>query len=63
MTNLRQKKNAGSSDWTESKNELTPEKLRTYKGFENSTEEQAEKQIHFIKKMARVIYHLYQEDK
>ena len=46
----------------ENRNELTPEKLRAYKGFENCTDEEAEKQIHTIKKLAKVLYHLHQED-
>lgn len=63
MADLRKKINTNSFDLTESKNELTPEKLRTDKGVENSTDEEVKKQIHFIKKMARAIYHLHQENK
>lgn len=46
----------------ENKNELIPEKLRSYKGFENCTDEEAEKQIHTIKKFAKVLYHLHREE-
>lgn len=42
--------------------ELTYEKLKTYKGFENSTEEEAEKQIYAIKKLAKILFYLYLSD-
>ena len=42
--------------------ELTLEKLRTYKGFENSTEEEAIKQIEVIKRLAKIMYYMYITD-
>jgi hypothetical protein len=42
-----------------SKSELTVEKLKTYKGFENITEAEAEIHIIAIKKLARVLYGVY----
>lgn len=42
-----------------SNSELTIEKLRTYKGFENITETEAEIHIIAIKKLARVLYGVY----
>ena len=42
-----------------SNSELTIEKLRTYKGFENITEEEAQIHIIAIKKLARVLYGIY----
>ena len=38
---------------------LTYEKLKTYKGFEDITEAQAEKEIDNIKRLAKVLYYLY----
>ncbi|HWY09919.1 MAG TPA: hypothetical protein VN026_01275 [Bacteroidia bacterium] len=42
--------------------ELTFEKLKTYKGFENMSEEESTKQIEAIKKMAKVMFHLYENE-
>ena len=42
--------------------ELTIEKLRTYKGFENFTEEQAKIAIENIKRMAKLLFNLYTND-
>ena len=42
--------------------ELSFEKLKKYKGFENSTEEEAQKQIEIIKKLAKILYYLYQNE-
>ena len=39
--------------------DLTYEKLKTYKGFEDITEAQAEKEIDNIKRLAKVLYYLY----
>lgn len=39
--------------------ELTFEKLKTYKDFENITESEAEKQIKIIKGFAKVLQFLY----
>lgn len=44
------------------KSELNHEKLKTYKGFENTTEEQAEKQIAIIKRLAKILYYLYMNE-
>lgn len=44
------------------KKELTYEKLKMYKGFENSTEEEAIKQIEIIKKLARILYYMYMNE-
>ena len=41
---------------------LTVEKLRTYKGFENSTQEDAVKEIEVIKRLARIMYNMYMAD-
>jgi hypothetical protein len=38
---------------------LSPENLRIYKGFENLTDEEAEKNIELIKVFADVLYRLY----
>ena len=35
--------------------ELTYEKLKTYKWFENTTEAEAQKQIEIIKKLAKIL--------
>lgn len=42
--------------------ELSHEKLKTFKGFENINEAEAEKQILVIKKLARILFYLYQQD-
>lgn len=40
-------------------NELTYEHLKKYKGFEDTSEAEAEKQIEFIKRMVKVMYYMY----
>ncbi len=50
------------SDVDKVKIELTYEKLKTYKGFENSTEVEAEKQIEAIKRLAKILFYMYIED-
>lgn len=47
------------SDVDKVRTELTYEKLKTYKGFENSTEAEAEKQIDAIKRLAKVLLYMY----
>ncbi len=42
-----------------SQNELTYEQLKKYKGFEDITETQAEKEIETIKRLAKILYYLY----
>ncbi len=42
--------------------ELNHQKLKTYKGFENATEEEAEKQILIIKRLAKILYYLYMNE-
>lgn len=42
--------------------ELTYEKLKTYKGFENITEAEAEQQIQIIKQLAKLMYCVYIEE-
>lgn len=42
-----------------SHNELTYEQLKKYKGFEDITETQAEKEIENIKRLAKILYYLY----
>lgn len=39
--------------------ELTYENLKKYKGFEDTSEAESEKQIEFIKRMAKVMYYMY----
>lgn len=41
---------------------LTYEKLKTYRGFENLKEEEAEVHIDSIKKLARILYYMYLND-
>ncbi len=43
--------------------ELTYEDLKKYEGFENSTEEEAQKQIDIIKKLAKIMYYMYMNEK
>ena len=45
-----------------SNSELTIEKLRTYKGFENFTEEQAQIAIVNIKRLAKILFGIYSKD-
>ncbi|MDP1801449.1 MAG: hypothetical protein Q8L81_08860 [Bacteroidota bacterium] len=42
-----------------SNSELTIEKLRTFKGFENFTDEQAEKIIANIKRLSNLLFGMY----
>lgn len=44
------------------KKKLTYEKLKKYKGFENSTEEEAIKQIEIIKKLAKILLYMYKNE-
>ncbi len=44
------------------KSELTLEKLRTYKGFENVSDEKAAEDIKAIKTFARILYDIYQRE-
>lgn len=47
---------------TPQQTELNFEKLKTYKGFESVTEEESIKQIEAIKKMAKIVFHLYETE-
>ena len=40
-------------------NELTTEKLRTYKGFESISEEEAAASVDAIRKLAKILFYLY----
>jgi hypothetical protein len=42
--------------------DLTPEKLRTFKGFENITDSEAEKEIEVIKRLAKILHRLYMNE-
>lgn len=42
--------------------ELTYEKLKTYDGFENVTEEEAQVQIEIIRKLARILHYMYMNE-
>ena len=42
--------------------DLTYEKLKKYKGFENSTEEEAIKEIEIIKKLAKILLYMYKNE-
>lgn len=42
--------------------ELTIEKLKKYKGFENYTEEQAKIAIENIKRLAKLLFNIYTND-
>ncbi len=44
------------------KNELTIEKLRTYSGFEDVSEDEAKEHIKLIKTFARVLFDVYKND-
>ena len=41
------------------KTKLTFEVLKQYKGFENTTETEAEKQIEIIKRLGKILYYSY----
>lgn len=41
------------------KADLTLEKLKQYKGFENSTETEANQQIEIIKRLAKILFYMY----
>lgn len=47
---------------TSQKGELTPEKLRSYTGFEDFSDEQAKEAIQNIKKMAQILFLIYQDN-
>jgi len=42
--------------------ELSPETLRTFKGFENSNDNEAKEQIQVIRKLARILIYLSQNE-
>lgn len=42
-------------------NELTIKKLKTYKGFENITDQQAQESLNVIKTFARVLADIYKQ--
>ena len=42
-------------------NELTINKLKTYKGFENITDQQAQESLNVIKTFARVLADIYKQ--
>lgn len=44
------------------KGELTYERLKTFKGFEDITEIEAEEQIKIIKRIAKILYYLYMNE-
>ena len=44
------------------KTDLTCEKLKQYKGFENITEVEAEQQIEIIKRLAKILYNMYMNE-
>lgn len=46
----------------EPQSELTYEKLKTYKGFENITEPESVKYIESIKKLAKILFYLYEHE-
>jgi hypothetical protein len=41
---------------------LTYEKLKTYKGFENITEQEAEREIEIIRRLAKILYYIYMNE-
>lgn len=41
---------------------LTLEKLRTYEGFENVSDEKGKEDIYFIESFANILYSLYQQE-
>ena len=45
-----------------SKKELTIEKLRSYTGFESFSDEQAQLAIQNIKRLAKILFSIYQND-
>jgi hypothetical protein len=51
-----------SGDRKNSNSELTVEKLRGYKGFENISEEEAQIHIENIKRYARILLGKYRND-
>lgn len=51
--------NPDSTRLLKTKTDLTFEKLKLYKGFENTSESEAEKQIEVIKKLAKTLHYLY----
>lgn len=44
------------------KQELSIEKLRTYNGFENVSDDEAEEHLKLIKTFARILYDIYQQE-
>ena len=55
---MKSKKSLGQN----SNSELTAEKLRTYKGFENFTDEEAQIAILNIKRLAKILFGMYIRD-
>ena len=47
---------------TPQQTELNYEKLKTYKGLEDITEEESAKHIESIKKMAKILFYLHQNE-
>ena len=52
----------GDKEESNPQSELSFEKLRTYKGFENVTEEEAQIQIEIIRKLARILHYMYMNE-
>lgn len=52
----------GNNEESNPQSELSFEKLRTYEGFENVTEEEAQIQIEIIKKLARILHYMYMNE-
>lgn len=44
------------------KQELSIEKLRSYNGFENVSDDEAEEHVKLIKTFARILYDIYQQE-
>ncbi|MGZ4100237.1 MAG: hypothetical protein ACXVNM_15225 [Bacteroidia bacterium] len=51
-----------SKEVSEPKSALTYEKLKTYKGFENISEAESEEMITGIRKLAKILFYLYQHE-
>ncbi|HWY09920.1 MAG TPA: hypothetical protein VN026_01280 [Bacteroidia bacterium] len=52
-------KEIGQINQTKETNELTTEKLKTYKGFEDLNEEKAKESIKAIRSLARILFSAY----
>lgn len=53
---VRNETNEPSESW------LTIERLRTYKGFENISDEQAEEEIKVLKTFILILYKMYEKE-